>query len=74
MTKTTGQNDDSIFFDISDLCGDDPAGHPSLAQIIADNGGESEMDPDELAALRACPIGGKVNMGIGGGYVTFVRV
>lgn len=71
----TTQTDDSIFFDVTDLAGEtDAMGHPSLAEIIADNGGEEGMEPDELAALRACPVGGNVNMGIGGGYVVFTRV
>lgn len=60
------------YFDISDLAG--PGAPVSLATIIRDNGGAAEMDPAELRRLRACKVGGKVNLGIGGGHVTFVRV
>lgn len=60
------------YFDISHLSGDrQPV---SLATILRENGGAQGMDPDELARLRACKVGGRVNLGIGGGHVTFVRV
>lgn len=64
--------DASIVFDVSDLTGFSATA--SLAKIVAENGGDDEMNPRELSALRTCPIGGKVNMGIGGGFVTFIRI
>lgn len=60
------------YFDISDLAG--PGRPVSLASILRENGGARGMDPDELRQLRTCKVGGKVNLGIGGGFVTFVRV
>lgn len=60
------------YFDTSNLSGlHTPF---SLASILRDNGGARNMEADELHQLRTCRIGGRVNLGVGRGHVTFVRV
>lgn len=62
--------DDEAHFDMTAL----DAGEPmSIAAFLKVND-ECPPDPSELAELRACPVGGAVNLGIGGGFVTVRRV
>jgi hypothetical protein len=64
-------NDKTLKFDLSDLTGDvEPV---SLYDFLADNR-ECPIDDSEVKALRACPVAGTINIGIGGGFITVKRV
>jgi hypothetical protein len=64
-------NDTTTLFDLSNLSGDSTP--VSISEFLKVNE-ECPPDPSELADLRACPVGGTVNLGIGGGFVTVRRV
>jgi len=61
--------DSSKLFDMDAL----DVGEPITIAAFLRVNEECPPDPKELAELRACPVGGSVNLGIGGGFVTVKR-
>ena len=75
--KPVKQDDYGTLFDMSELDGtpgDPPLSLAAFLAINSEENGCTPPDPSEVDELRACPVGGKVNLGIGGGFVTVTRV
>lgn len=60
-------------FDMSDLDGD-PGDPPTTLEEFLRVNEECPPCPEELLDLVTCEVGGTVNLGIGGGFVTVRRV
>lgn len=66
--------DAALIFDMSELDAGDPLSLAAFLEINSEANGCIPPDPGEVAELRACPVGGIVKLGIGGGFVTVRRV
>ncbi len=71
MTTTS---DSTKLFDMSALDAGEPISLAEFLRINSEENGCTPPDPSEVDELRACPVGGTVNLGIGGGFVTVRRV
>lgn len=60
-------------YDMSEL-GGEPGDPPTTLEEFLRVNDECPPDPSELAELVTVPVGGTVNLGIGGGFVTVRRV